>query len=139
MIEKIILSSLKRHAKRQNANKISDISIGIKLNEETKKPIFILLKKGQIVYFVFKKTQEETPYTPVSELLGLMDFAKYETFGADKILSKKVVEIATENGITDLTEIFILISYNESKENLKLSLFKGNNFIKELDFEVLTD
>lgn len=125
MVESILKSSLKRHAKKQNVDSVKDISIGIVLNEN-EKPVFYLLVKGNIVSY-----KERQDY-PVSELLGMIDYAKYEAFNGSKILSKNIIKHCEENKI-DLEDVFILIFLKDEK--IKIKLFKDKKIVKSLKVE----
>jgi len=133
MIESILGSSLKKQAKKLKADNISDISFAIKVVNDRYELGFMMLKKGLIVPY------ESKPYTPISKLIGLIDYAKYETFNGDKTLAKNIKKLAEKEAIDDYKSLLILVSYIDKSNDVKLTLFKGLVVVREIDIDELID
>ena len=136
MISKFLLSSLKKQAKRLKTNKVSDVSLIVKIVNDRYKPEFVLVNKGQVVKYI-NSEDVESDYTPIVKLVGMIDFAKYETFNGGKTLAKNLKKLCEKDGIEDYKSVSILISYIEKKDIVTLNLFVDNKPIREIDTEEL--
>ncbi len=126
MIESILISSLKRQAKKLKANNTSDISFGIKAINGDYEPAFIVLQNGKIVEY------GNSSYTPLLKLLGIMDYGKYDLVGGDKILKKSLKSLCEKGNIESFDDLFILVTYNSKENSIILTLFNKNENVRKL-------